>query len=142
VDHALAALLANNELSLTPFRVNEKNFLREEGVEIIVSLLLPKEKGSKRKVAVIFTVTNHHPEKPWELMEARLAALNSQAAYPFALRVFPESIAPGQTGRVVIVTDLSSFDPTKDGDELAFEIFRDGGRQQGCLVLNTKRLPR
>jgi hypothetical protein len=74
-------------------------------------------------------------------MEARLSAPDSQAAYPFALRVFPESIAPGQTGRVVIVTDLSSFDPSKYGNTLAFEIFRDGGRQQGCLALNPEKLP-
>lgn len=142
VDHALAALLANNEVSMTSFKELETMLLREEGVDILVSLLVTKEKMPKRKVAVVFTVTNKEPEKSWELMEARLSVQATQEAKAFALRAFPDSIAPGRTGRVVMVTDLSGFDPKKDGDTLVFELFRNGGRQQGYIVLNYKRLTR
>nr|WP_232537826.1 DUF2381 family protein [Cystobacter fuscus] len=142
IDHALAALIARNEVSMTPFKELEKTLLHEDGAEILISLLMTKEKMPKRKVAMVFTVTNKDPERPWELMDARLSALATQEAKAFALREFPDSIAPGRTGRIVMVIDLSELDPKKDGDQLVFELFRNGGRQQSRVVMNYNGLLR
>jgi uncharacterized protein (TIGR02268 family) len=139
-DHALAMLLSHGKVSLTGFKELDKTLLREEGVEILVSALVTTEKAANRKVAMVFQVTNRHPEKPWVFQSARVSALATDESKPFAALGLPDQIAPGQTGRVVLVTDLSSFDPVKDGDKLVFEVFRDGGDQQGYIVFNTKSM--
>jgi hypothetical protein len=140
IDHALAALLANNEVSMTPLKEQDKWLLKEEGLEVEISILVPRRQVAKRKAAVVFTVTNKDRVKPWKLQEARLSMLNSGEPQPFALRSFPESIHPGDTGRVAIVTDLNSFDSNPDSDKLVLEIFRDGGRRQGYVVLAPQNL--
>ena len=135
VDHALAALLANNEVSMTPLKEQDKWLLKEEGLEVEISILVPRKQVAKSKAAVVFTVTNKDRVKPWKLQEARLSTLTSGEPKPFALRSFPESILPGSTGRIAVVTDLTAFDANPESDKLVLEIFRDGGRRQGYVVL-------
>jgi uncharacterized protein (TIGR02268 family) len=139
-DRALAVLLANGEISLTRFKELHKQMLRDEGVEVLVSTLVPTEKLAKRKVAMVFQVTNRHPEKPWRVQTARVSALVTDESMPFAFYGWPDEIAPGQTGRIALVADLSSFDPVKDGDKLAFELFWNGGDQQTYVVWEAKDL--
>ena len=141
VDHALAALLARNELSMTPFKPFDAVWLREEGMKIRVSVLTSRKKATRKKVAVVFKVKNTDSETPWTLMRARVEALTTEKERPFALRAFPESLSPGQTGRVAVVADLSSFDSKKEGDRLVFTLFRDEWRNLGHIVLYVDALP-
>jgi uncharacterized protein (TIGR02268 family) len=138
VDHALAALLANGKVEMTPFTEGEKWVLRGEGIEVEILVFIPKKtrrKVAKTKAGVVFKVTNKDPVRPWELQEARLSTLPGGQPKPFALRETSPSIAPGETGRIAIVTDLASFDPARDGDKLALELFRSGGLRQAYVEL-------
>jgi hypothetical protein len=69
------------------------------------------------------------------LQEARLSTFTTWQPKPFALRTTPSSIPPGKAGHIAIVTDLTSFDPTKDGDKLVLELFRNGGLRQAYVEL-------
>ena len=135
VDHALAALLLNEQVSMTPFTEGDVWLLREDDVEVKITLLIPKGKVAPRKAAVVFTVKNLNPNKPWQLQEARLSTLSTREPRPFALRAAPSAIAPGKTGRIVVVTDFDSFDSNTDGGKLVLELFRDGGQRQACIQL-------
>lgn len=139
-DHALALLLVRDKASLTGFKELDKTLLRDEGAEILVSTLVTTEKSTNRKVAMVFQVTNKDPERPWVTDSGLVSALNTGEPLPFVIRGWPASIDPGQTGHVALVADLSSFDPIKDGDKIAFELFRDGRRQQGFIVWEVKHL--
>lgn len=139
-DHALAMLLARGKVSLTGFKELDKRLLREEGTEILVSTLVTREKLANRKVALVFQVTNTAPGTPWELQSAQASVLDTGESLPFVAQGWPARIEPGQTGRVALVADLSSFDPIKDGDKVVFELFRNGGRQQGYIVWDVKHL--
>jgi hypothetical protein len=141
VDHALAALLANNELRMTPFKEDHKWLLREEGIEVEISVLVPKGKVATSKAAVVFKITNKDPAKPWKLQDARLTTWTTRESRPLALRLNPSVIPPGQMGRIAVVTDLSSVDVDKDGSRLVLELFRDGGLRQAYveLVLGERR---
>nr|WP_281256682.1 DUF2381 family protein [Melittangium boletus] len=141
VDHALAALLARNEISMTPFQPFDAVWLLEEGMKIRISVLTSRKKATRKKVAIVFKVKNTDSETPWTLMRARVEALMTEKERPFALRAFPESISPGETGRVAIVADLSSFDSKKEGDRLVFTLFRDEWRHLGRIVLYVDALP-
>jgi uncharacterized protein (TIGR02268 family) len=135
VDHALAALLLNDQIAMTPFIEKDSWVLREEGVDVEVTLFVPKGKLALRKAAVVFQVKNKDSQKPWELQEARLSTFATRQPRPFALRAAPSSIAPGKTGRVAVVTDFDSFDSNTDGGKLVLELFRVGGRRQVCIQL-------
>ena len=135
VEHALAALLVRNEVKMTPFKEDHKWLLSDEGTEVEISVLVPKGKIAQHKTAVIFTVTNKDPVKPWKFQTARLSTWTTRESRPFALRMTPSAIAPGSTGRIAMVTDLASFDPDRDGDRLVLEIFRDGGLRQAYVEL-------
>ena len=139
-DHALALLLIRDKASLTGFKELDKTLLRDEGAEILVSTLVATEKSTNRKVAMVFQVTNKDPDRPWVTDSGLVSALKTGEPLPFVIRGWPASIEPGQTGHVALVADLSSFDPVKDGDKIAFELFRDGGRQQGFIVWEVKHL--
>ncbi|HYI00757.1 DUF2381 family protein [Hyalangium sp.] len=141
VDHALAALLANNELKMTPFKEDHSWLLREEGIEVEISVLVPKGKVANTKAAVVFKITNKDPVKPWKLQEARLTTWTTRESRPLALRTARSAIEPGATGRIAVVTDLSSFDSNKIDDRLVLELFRDGGLRQAYveLVLKDRR---
>ncbi|HEX5750075.1 MAG TPA: DUF2381 family protein [Archangium sp.] len=138
VDHAIAALLANDKVDLTPFTEGEKWVLRREEIEVEILIFVPKKtrrKVAETKAGVVFKVTNKDPSRPWALQEARLSTLTTQQSKPFALRETSPVIAPGETGRIAIVTDLATFDPARDGDKLALELFRDGGLRQAYVEL-------
>jgi uncharacterized protein (TIGR02268 family) len=139
VDHALAALLARNQVALTPFLEDDKWLLKEEGVEVEITILsLKGKKVSTGKAAVIFKVTNKDPVKPWELQEARLTSWATREPKPFALRTTPSSIAPGKVGRIAVVTDFSLLDANKASDKLVLEVFRNGGQRQVYVELVAK----
>ncbi|NMO17413.1 DUF2381 family protein [Pyxidicoccus fallax] len=136
VDHALAALLARDQVALTPFSESRKWRLREESADVEVSLFLPKgKKVAASKAAVVFTVKNRDPARSRALQEARLTTYATRQAHPFALRATLPSIAPGEEGRIAIVTDFDSFDPARDGDRLVLELFRGDGLRQAYVEL-------
>lgn len=135
VNHALAALLANGQLKLTPFKKKEAWKLREDGIDLEVYVLQARDEVARRKAAVVFKVTNKAPAGPWELQEARLMNAATFRQPPFALRMSPASIAPGATGHVALVTDLESFSPITTDTKLIVELFRNGGRRQAYLEL-------
>jgi hypothetical protein len=109
------------------FKELDKTLLRDEGAEILISTLVTTEKSTNRKVAVVFEVTNTDPESPWVPQAAAIYAVGTGEQVPFVFWGWPASIAPGQTGRVALIADLSSFNIANDGDKIAFEIYRDGG---------------
>jgi uncharacterized protein (TIGR02268 family) len=139
VDHALAALLLNDQIEMTPFTEGEKWALRGDGLEVEILIYIPNK--TQRKVAkttkagIVFNVKNKDPTRPWELQEAQLSTFTTREPKPFALCQTPSPIAPGKKGRIAIVTDLASFDPTRDGDKLVLELFRDGGRRDAYVEL-------
>jgi uncharacterized protein (TIGR02268 family) len=143
VDHALATLLANNQVALTPFRVEEKWRPGESdvpGIDAEVSILMPKGRAAKGRVAVVFQITNLAPEKPWKLQEARLMDAATLKKQSFALRASTASIAPGEMGRIAVIMDLPPLDSIKTGDMLVLELFRDGGLRQGFVELDLASL--
>ncbi|MFP2905661.1 DUF2381 family protein [Pyxidicoccus sp. 3LFB2] len=131
VDHALAALLASNQLALTPFKQIQKWMHGDETIAGEVTVL-----DSPGRAAVVFTLTNLSRKRPWKLREARLSSVATSEERPFALRMYPSSIAPGETGRIAIITDKASFASKEGADPLVFEIFRDGGLREGYVVVN------
>ncbi|CAM3115661.1 DUF2381 family protein [Corallococcus sp. ZKHCc1 1396] len=133
VEHALAALLARDEVRMTPFKEDHKWLLSDEAVEVEIAVLVPRGKVARQKAAVVFTVTNKDPVNPWKLQTARLTTWTSREPRPFALRTTHPTIAPGATGRIAVVTDLASFDANRDGDRRVLEIFRDDGLRQAYV---------
>jgi hypothetical protein len=141
VDHAMATLLATHQLKHTPFRVEEKWLVYEPGVEVEVSILIPRKQARPdTRLAIIFQVKNHDPARPWHLQEARLMSLATRQPKSFALRMAPSSIAPGASGRIAIITDLASFDSKNPEERAILEIFRDGGLRQGYVELKVATL--
>lgn len=135
MDYALAALLLNEQIAMTPFVESDKWLLREKDVEVEVRVFTSKRKVSPRKAAVVFQVKNQDAQKPWRLQEARLSTLTLREPRPFALRAQPSFIAPGMTGRIAIVTDFDVLEKDADSGKLVLELFRDGGHRQVCVVL-------
>lgn len=132
VDHALAQLLANGDLKFTPFTPDRKWVLECEGAEVSVQVLTSK---IVPKAAVLFTVTNESLSEPWKLREARLSTVATLEARPFALRMERPEIAPGASGRIAVVADLSAFESQKGPEQLVLELFRSDGMQQVQVVL-------
>lgn len=138
VDHALAALLLNGQLEMTPFTEGEKWVLRGDGLEIEILTFVPRKdqrKTARTKAGVVFNVKNKDSTRPWALQEAQLSTFTTREPRPFALRQSSSPIAPGKKGRIAIVTDLASFDPTRDGNKLVLELFRNGGRRDAYVEL-------
>ncbi len=134
VDHALAALLANGQLDLTPFKEHEVWKLHEDGIEMKVSVLVPKGAVPMKKAAVVFKLTNKGSAEPWELQEARLMTADTFQQPDFAVRMAPASIPPGATGHLAIVANLESLKANTAAPRLVLELFRNGGRRQAHLV--------
>ncbi|KFA92547.1 DUF2381 family protein [Archangium violaceum] len=141
-DHALAKLVALGAIRQTPFRLIKKRVIKSEGEETTVRIY----KG-KAKAAVLFTVTNHDPSKPWNLLEARLVTIRpgeDPEPYvfgdkkPFALRADRDEIAPGESGNVAIVVDRSAFKTENGNAELILEIYRKDGWRQAYVVLDER----
>jgi uncharacterized protein (TIGR02268 family) len=142
-DHALAKLLASNSLKQTPFKLRRKRVMTDqEGVETLVRIYAGKEKA-----AVLFTVTNKDPSKPWNLLEARLVTIRpgeDPEPYvfgdkkPFALRADRDEIAPGESGNVAVVVDRSAFKTESGNAELILEIYRKDGWRQAYVLLDVR----
>jgi len=143
VDHALAALLVQGRVDLTPFRTFDTWWLHEDGADVEVSILTPKKDKSEAdegKVAVVLNVTNRSLALPWRLQEIRLTTATGERPWPFAVRSDGESISRGQSGKVAIVMDVSTFDRTKDGEELVLDVLRTGGYRQVSTALAVREL--
>jgi uncharacterized protein (TIGR02268 family) len=141
-DHALAKLVASGAIRQTPFRLIKKRVIKSEGEETTVRIYKGKEKA-----AVLFTVTNHDPAKPWNLLEARLVTIRpgeDPEPYvfgdkkPFAMRADRDEIAPGESGNVAIVVDRSAFKMENGNAELILEIYRKDGWRQAYVVLDER----
>jgi uncharacterized protein (TIGR02268 family) len=132
-DHALAALLAGGNVSLTPFREAQKWRFQEEGLTTEVRFF-----DGMGRAAVIFKVTNLEPGRPWKLAFARLSSISGWEPKPFALRMTPTTLQPGQTGHIAIVTDDASFQTPKGAEKLVLELFRDDGLRQAYVVLEKR----
>lgn len=130
VDHALAQLLANGAKAMTPFLKGKKWVLKCDGAAIEVQSF-----NGRGKVAVVFNVANLDPTTPWRMREARLATATTLESRPFALRMERAEIAPGASGRIAVVADVTAFS-TKEGPErLVLELFREDGLQVVQVVL-------
>jgi uncharacterized protein (TIGR02268 family) len=147
-DHALAKLLVTGEINQTSFTERKKRIVKsEDGVTMVVRIY-----GGTAKAAVLFTVTNRHPSKPWGLAEARLVTTRPGEdqlppflfgeTRPFALRADRDEIAPGETGNIAVVVDKSAF-TTEAGliNTLALEIYRSDGLRDTHVLLE-RRLAR
>jgi uncharacterized protein (TIGR02268 family) len=141
-DHALAKLVASGAIEQTPFSLRRKRVIKGEGGKTTVRLY----KG-KAKAAVLFTVTNQDPSKPWSLLEARLVTIRpgeDPEPYvfgdkkPFALRTDRDEIAPGESGNVAVVVDRSAFKTENGTAELLLEIYRKDGWRQAYVVLDER----
>ncbi len=102
--------------------------------------------SGKTKAAVLFSVTNHHSSKPWNLSEARLVTIrpgeDPEPSYVFgsprrfALRQDRDEIAPGESGNVAVVVDRSAFQSENGPVELVLELYREDGWRQAYVVLD------
>jgi uncharacterized protein (TIGR02268 family) len=142
-DHALAKLLAAGDVKQTPFKLLKKRVFKGQGVETMVRIY-----SGRTKAAVLFTVTNRDPSKPWNLLEARLVAIrpgeDPEPSYVFgdprrfALRQDRDDIAPGESGNVAVVVDRSAFQAENGPVELVLELYRQDGWRQAFVVLDQR----
>lgn len=140
IDHALAALLANDALKMTPFRPIVVHLAKDpHGVEFLITVLASKKNN---KVAVIFNVKNNSPIDSWSLLEARLTTEGNGERRPFALRTSRNDWGPGgESGQVAVVLDGSAFDSRNGPDRLVLELFRKGdGLRQAWIFLDRQLL--
>jgi uncharacterized protein (TIGR02268 family) len=121
VEHLLAGMLAANAQELTSLRASHTEPLGLADWKVGFRRL-----KSKDRFIFAFTVTNLHPEKPWELGEVRFTHEASGESWPLAVRVSPPSIPPGQSGYVGIA---SSRFPAKMKDRFLLELTRKGSPQ-------------
>jgi hypothetical protein len=105
--------------------------------------------AGRTKAAVLFTVTNHHPTKPWSVSEARLVTTRRGEddlpaptlfgeAKPFALRTDRDEIAPGESGNVAVVVDRSAFTTENGPVDLALELYRHDGLRETYVLLDER----
>jgi uncharacterized protein (TIGR02268 family) len=142
-DHALAKLLAAGDVKQTPFKLLKKRVFKDQGVETMVRIY-----SGRTKAAVLFTVTNRDPSKPWNLLEARLVTIrpgeDPGPSYVFgdprrfALRQDRDDIAPGESGNVAVVVDRSAFQTENGPVELVLELYRQDGWRQAYVVLDDR----
>ncbi|WP_224370122.1 DUF2381 family protein [Hyalangium versicolor] len=130
IDHALAALMVRGAVKMTPFIHQRTWRLPCEGTLIEVS-----DYTSPNKTALVFRVTNQDRDKLWKLMEARLVTASTGAEWPFALRTDNAEIAPGSTGTIAVVADLSAFDFKKGAEKLVLQLFRADGLMVAAVTL-------
>lgn len=130
-DHALATLLVSGSTQQTPFIERQKWVLRDGELAMVVRVY-----AGKAKAAVVFHITNLKSARPWSLMEARLSTATSGEARTFALRMNPDAIASGSSGRLAVVVDRSAFKSGSGFDNLALELVRHDGLQHAYVLLD------
>jgi len=132
VDHALATLLVNGEEKKTPFTKKRTAVLKNEDMDIKVEVF-----EGPGKAAAVIHLTNTYNDEPWRFRDARLTAdLTSYTTRPFALRMERAEIAPGQSGRIAVVADKSTFESKEGLVDLALAIFREDGYLQVLVKLD------
>ena len=142
VDHALAALLINDEVEMTPFKEIDKWVMRQDGLDVEMRIFTPRKQGksgARNKAGVVFRLMAKDPKKLWEFQEARLSTSNWQPR-SFALREVSSPTAMGQVGRFAFIIDLNSLDLARDGDKLFLGLFSRGGKREVYTELIPSRL--
>lgn len=89
------------------------------------------------KPAAVVTLRNTVLQEPWTFEGASVTRdLSLRTACPFALRMERPVIAPGQSGRIAVVVDRSSFE-LEGGQlaDLALQIFRGDGLLQVAVAM-------
>ncbi|WP_404365320.1 DUF2381 family protein [Corallococcus coralloides] len=131
IDHAYATLLSNGEVGKTPFRRKRVFRLRHEDMDMVVELF----KGPGKAAAVV-TLRNTVLQEPWRFEAASVTRELSPTERPFALRMERPVIVPGQSGRIAVVVDRSSFE-VEGGQlaDLALQIFRGDGLLQVAVAM-------
>ncbi|MCY1030382.1 DUF2381 family protein [Corallococcus sp. BB11-1] len=130
VDHALAAIMSQGAVEMTPFRkFRSWRFTCDTGAVNILGYIHPS------KTAVVFQITNQTSKTPWRLGEARLSIESTGKAWPFALRMNQAEIVPGTSGNIAVVADLSTFDFKKGSEKLVLELFRHDGLREALVVV-------
>ncbi|RKH14221.1 DUF2381 family protein [Corallococcus praedator] len=130
VDHALAALLTQSAVKMTPFRVLRAwTFSCDIGTVEIRGYIHPT------KTAVVFQITNQTAKTSWRMKEARFSVASTGKAWPFALRMNQTEIVPGSSGTIAVVADLSTFDFKKGSEKLVLELFRHDGLREAMVVV-------
>jgi hypothetical protein len=135
VDHALAALLAQDRVDLTPFKAAGGKLLQDADVDLNIVPFLPKKGTNPGKGAVVFRVTNKDPRASWELDEVRLMSSLTGDMKPVAVRASAPSIGPGQTGTIAAVMDMKTFGPPEHSEQLVLELWRAGPARQAAVEL-------
>jgi hypothetical protein len=133
IDHALAALLVRGAVKMTPLR--RINSWRLEGDGLLMEVHAYE---SPKKRGVVFHVKNQGLETPWKLVEARLFRESTREAWPFALRMDQEELAPGSSGTIAVVTDVSGFDFKQGIEKLVLQLIRSDGLVQAYVTLEEK----
>jgi hypothetical protein len=135
VDHALAALLAQDRVDLTPFKLAVAKLRQDPDVDVKIVTFLPKKGADPGKGAVVFRIANKDPRTSWELDEVRLISSLTGDLKPFAMRASTQSIGPGQSGVVAVVVDMKMFGPPERSDHLVLELWRSGPARQASVEL-------
>jgi uncharacterized protein (TIGR02268 family) len=125
VDHALATLLVTGSVALTRFKEGKKRRIREPGLEGEAQCYVEPDRA-----AVLLTVTNLDPRFSWMVSEIRLVHEVTRQPKPFALRMQCTALAPGETGRIALVT-ASALAGTLQ--PYLLEIFKDDGFRHVAL---------
>ncbi|MDC0711518.1 DUF2381 family protein [Stigmatella sp. ncwal1] len=132
VDHALAALLVRGAVKLTPFIHVNTWQLPWEGMHMEVRHFSNR---AGDKTALVFSMKNQDPDKPWKLMEARLLSSSTGEDWPFAMRMDRAEIGPGSSGTLAIVADVSAFDFKKGAEKLVLQLFQADGLMVANIAL-------
>lgn len=126
-EHALATLLLNKALLQSAYTKRQRWTSQEPSLAADIDLLIPKIVPGY--AAVVFTITNKESEQPWTLGEVRLTNKATGQRKPCAVRMLSTSIAPGQTGRLVVVTSL-----LQKSELFLLEVFRKNGLMDFALI--------
>ena len=137
VDHALAALMVSRAVAMTPFDHVRTWKLPCDGIQLEVRNFASRSGG---KTALVFHLENQDPTKPWKLMEARLVSEPSGTPWPFAMRMDREEIAPGSSGTIAVVADVSAFDFKKGTEKLVLQLFQSNGLMVAYVTLEEMRV--
>jgi uncharacterized protein (TIGR02268 family) len=127
-EHALATLILNKALLESAYKKTQRWTSQEPSLAADIDLLLPNI--APGYAAAVFTITNNESEQPWTLGEVRLTNKVTGQRKPCAVRMRSPSIAPGQTGQVVIVTSLSQ----RQDELFLLEVFRKNGLRDFAFV--------
>jgi len=132
VDHSLAAMLMNRDVSKVAFTTFQKERLKDGGLDVEVELL-----AAHGKVATVISLTNGRGNPPWGFGEARVSRdLTSLTILPCSFTTDRDEIGPGETGKIAVVVDAKAFASSQGLVDLAVQIFRDDGAEELLVSLD------